>query len=387
VNILYHFRTRGTGAEAVHIAGIVRAFEKMGHRVILSSPTGIDPRETAGASPFVDRGGGGLVKWMARLTRMMPRVLFELAEVAYNVPAYLRNLRLARANGCGMIFERHAFFLFSTALIARQMKCPLVVEVNELAGDARIRAQPVLGPLARWADRLVFRTARLIVVVSPHLKRRVVGYGVPEERVLVLPNAVSEEELNPAGGDGEPELRLPRPGFMLGFAGWLVEWHRLDFIIGALACPEFREVVLVIIGEGPLRAELEAQAKAAGVRVHFAGALPHSQIPAAVRELDACVVPHSNEYRSPIKLFEFMAQGRAVLAPATEPISSVVKDGEDALLFTPLDEESFRAALRKLLQDSGLKESLGRRARAAVEERHTWERNAARIMENPDLTA
>ena len=52
MNILYHFRTRGTGAEAVHIAGIVRALEKMGHHVILSSPTGVDPRKTAGETPF-----------------------------------------------------------------------------------------------------------------------------------------------------------------------------------------------------------------------------------------------------------------------------------------------------------------------------------------------
>ena len=71
MRILYHFRTRGTGAEAVHIAGIVRAFEKMGHEVVLSSPTGVDPRETAGMTPFANAGsrGGQSGDWRSRALR------------------------------------------------------------------------------------------------------------------------------------------------------------------------------------------------------------------------------------------------------------------------------------------------------------------------------
>ena len=52
MNILYHFRTQGTGAEGVHISGIASALEKLGHQVHFSSPTGVDPRLTAGRNPF-----------------------------------------------------------------------------------------------------------------------------------------------------------------------------------------------------------------------------------------------------------------------------------------------------------------------------------------------
>jgi len=373
VNILYHFRTRGTGAEAVHISGIVRAFEKMGHQVFLSSPTGVDPRRGAGSNPFA----GGPVSG-AGLTRFLPRGLFDLVEFLYNFPAFFRNLRLTRQHGCGMIYERHAFFLFSTALVARLRGCPLVIEVNELVGDPRIRAQPLFAWVARWTDRFLFRRAQLIVTVSPHLKRRVVEYGIPEGRVIVLPNAVSEEEL--AIPPAPLDFGVESGGFVLGFAGWLVEWHRLDFLIQALGTPQFASVVLVLIGDGPLRATLDSQARSLGVRVHFAGALAHSAMPAALRAMDACVVPHSNAYRSPIKLFEFMAQERAVLAPRTEPIESVLRDGEEGLLFTPLDIESFRSALQRLLDSNELCRSIGRNARRLVEERHTWEQNARRIM-------
>jgi glycosyltransferase involved in cell wall biosynthesis len=372
MNILYHFRTRGAGAEAVHISGMVRAFEKMGHRVFLSSPTGVDPRQTAGATPFASKTAKG-----SSITRL-PRGLFELLEFLYNIPAFFRNRRLARRHDCGLIYERHAFFLFSSALLGR----PLVVEVNELVGDPRIRAQPLFSALARRTDRFLFRRARLIVTVSPHLKRRVMEYGIPGERILILPNAVSEEELA-LPSDSAPFSIQPL-AFSLCFLGWLVEWHRLDFIIEALAAPQFASVTLVLIGEGPLQPALDAQARALGVRVHFAGPLPHSAIPAALRAMDACVVPHSNNYRSPIKLFEFMAQERPVLAPRTEPIESVVRDGEEALLFTPLDIPSFQSALQKLLDSKKLRESLGRNARRLIEQRHTWAENARKVLSQLD---
>jgi glycosyltransferase involved in cell wall biosynthesis len=380
--LLYHFRTRGAGAEAVHISGIVRAFEKMGHRVILSSPTGVDPRQTAGSSPFSRPGVA------ARIARLLPGPLFELLELLYNLPAFTRNLRLVRKHDCRLIYERHAFFLFSTALVARLRHCPLIVEVNELVGDPRLRAQPLFSRLARWTDRFLFRRARLIVVVSPHLKRRVQEYGIPEDRILILSNAVSEDDLVPPP---EPSTAVPlsihqssiinhQSPFILGFTGWLVQWHRLDFLIQALALPEFASVTLLLIGEGPLQSALESQARALGVRVQFHGPLPHSAIPAALRAMDACVVPHSNDFRSPIKLFEYMAQERPVLAPRTEPIESLLTDGKEALLFTPLDPESFRSALRKLLASKELRTSLGRAARRLVQEHHTWEQNALKIM-------
>jgi glycosyltransferase involved in cell wall biosynthesis len=380
MNILYHFRTRGTGAEAVHISGIVQALEKMGHQVILSSPTGVDVRQTAGSTPF-SAAASGSRGWIARLVDRLPRGLFEVVEFLYNVPAYVRNRRLLRRHDCRLIYERHAFFLFSTALLARLYGRPLVVEVNELIGDSRVRAQPVFSWLGRWTDRFVFRRARLIVVVSPYLKRRVVReYGISEDKVLVLPNGIS------AHNAGHPArsafIAHPAAGFLLGFVGWMVEWHRLDFVIEALAAPEFSAVELVIIGEGPLQSTLAAQAGTQGVRVRFVGALPHAEIPAALREMDACVVPHSNEYRSPIKLFEYMAQERPILAPRTEPIETVLTHGVDGLLFTPLDVESFRGELRKLLVSNGLRESIGKAARRTVEEKYTWERNALRIMES-----
>ena len=282
MNILYHFRTQGTGAEGVHISGIATAFERLGHRVIFSSPTGVDPRTTAGANPFAEKQRRSL---LARLAAHAPALVFELLEIAYNLVAAARNRALLARENCTLIYERHAFFLCATAFLAQRRRLPLVVEVNELAGDERVRADPWLLPLARLADRLTFQRASLIVVVSPHLRRRIAALGIAPEKILVLPNAVSTESLDtPAEGAPVRARHHCTEAIVIGFVGWFVAWHRLDQLLDAFA-PLARDeprLRLLLVGDGTLRAALSAQAATLGIadRVIFTGPLPHAEIPA-----------------------------------------------------------------------------------------------------------
>ena len=383
MKVLYHFRTRGTGAEGVHIAGIANAFGELGHRVIFSSPTGVDPRATAGASPY---GEAGRRSWLAGLSRKVPAFGFELLELGYNATAFFRNAAILRREPCGLIYERHAFFLCSTALLARRFRVPLVVEVNELVGDARVRRQPTFARLARWCDRVIFRAADVIVVVSPHLKRRIEACGIDGGKVLVLPNAVNRADFEKMA-DGRDVRRRHGLGdaTVVGFVGWFVPWHRLEMLVEAFAesCGRHAGMKLLLVGEGELRGALDRCARELGIadRVVFAGAAPHGEIPAHVAAMDICVVPHSNEYRSPIKLFEYMGQGRAVVAPRTEPVGMVVADGLNGLLFEPESKEQLAARLAVLAGDAALRWRLGEQARRDVLEKHTWTRNASRVLE------
>ncbi len=383
MTILFHFRTQGTGAEGVHLAGMAAAFERLGHRVIFSSPTGVDPRTSAGANPFADKERG----FLARLAAKAPAFFFELLEIGYNLVAGARVQAALHRHRCDCIYERYAFFLCVTALLAARRNVPLIVEVNELAGDERIRAKPWLLPLAHLADRITFQRARLIVVVSPHLRRRVAEMGIAEEKIVVLPNAVSEETLGaPADGAAIRARHGCEDAVVIGFVGWFVIWHQLELLIAEFAELPIR-TRLLLVGEGPQQAAIAVQIAALGIerRVIFAGAVPHSEIPDHIAAMDICIVPHSNEYRSPIKLFEYMARGRAVVAPRTEPIAEIIRHGENGLLFTLGDAEDLRTQLAALLADRGLRERLGRQARADVEARHTWTQNARTVVARAGL--
>jgi glycosyltransferase involved in cell wall biosynthesis len=382
MNILFHFRTQGTGAEGVHIAGMAGGFRRLGHSVTFLSPGSVDPTATAGENPFQSHRRGLL----SRLAARAPRFVFELLEIVYNFVAGVRLVRLLKGGRYDLIYERHAFFLCVTALLAQRRRIPLVVEVNELAGDERIRAQPWLLPLARWADRITFRRADLVVAVSPHLQRRIAALGTPFEKILVLPNAVEESAL-----DQVPNPSPIRERFhggettIVGFAGWFVPWHKLDMLVAEFAAlaPASSNLRLLLVGDGPLRGALEEQATRLGIadRLLLPGAIPHAEMPNYLNAMDIAVVPHSNAYRSPIKLFEYMAAGRAVVAPCTEPIALVVRHNENGLLFAPENADDLRTQLCRLVSDPALRARLGAQARSDVQAHHTWTRNARAVLD------
>ncbi len=387
MHILYHFRTRGVGAEGVHIAGVANAFRELGHQITFSSPTGIDPTRSAGADPFASTRATARSRVLEPLARAAPGLVFETMELAYNWVSLARNLQLVRQHQIDAIYERHAYFGCSTALLGRWARVPFALEVNELVGDERVRAEPALTPVALTTDRLVFSQARVIVVVSPHLRRLLISRGVDGSKIIVQPNAVCRAEVE-TPADPEPvRQRFQLHGsLVVGFVGFFVQWHRLDWLVEAFAglcrAEPQQNPKLLLLGEGPLKQQLQQQARALGVldRLVFAGAVPHEQVFAHIAAFDLGVIPFSNAYRSPIKLFEYMAQGRPVVAPATEPIQMVLEDGETGLLFEPESAAALEAALRRAAAEPQLRAELGRAAREQVLARHTWTRNAEEVL-------
>jgi len=104
-------------------------------------------------------------------------------------------------------------------------------------------------------------------------------------------------------------------------------------------------------------------------------------LPGHVAAFDIAVMPDSNEYGSPMKIYEYMAMGKPVVAPRLGPLEDGIVDGETGILFPRRDAAALRAALEKLLRDDRLRAGMGARARDHVLAKHTWDRNAARILE------
>jgi len=142
-------------------------------------------------------------------------------------------------------------------------------------------------------------------------------------------------------------------------------------------------VVFTVVGEGPARPGLEALAAALGVaeRVRFAGLVAPAAVPATVAGFDIAVQPRVVDYASPLKIFDYMAAGRAIVAPDQPNIREVLEHGRTALLFDPVRPGALWDALATLLADPGLRQRLGAAARAELERRDfTWRGNAARIV-------
>ncbi|MDP9370186.1 MAG: glycosyltransferase, partial [Chloroflexota bacterium] len=141
---------------------------------------------------------------------------------------------------------------------------------------------------------------------------------------------------------------------------------------------------LLIVGEGPERPALEALASDLGIgpSTTFTGAIPHEEVPGYLAAMDIAVAPYDERtdfYFSPLKLFEYMAASRPVVAADIGQIRDCVRHGETGLLYPPGDVVGLADALAVLIDDSQLAATIGRAGQEGVQAHHTWEGNARAV--------
>lgn len=375
MKILYHHRTQAEDGQAVHIRALIAAFRALGHEL---REVSLVPRTAAPGPARPAR-----FAWVARA----PRFARELAEYGYGRVARGRLLAAAREFGPDFLYERYAFGNTAGIHAARVLAKPLVLEVNSPMVLELERTRGLSFPaLARRIEGEVFRSATLVCAVTGVLRDMLVELGVARERILVTPNGVDLERYAyapDARARARAALGLGAGALLLGFVGFYRDWHRLDLVLEALRAPELAAAELVLVGEGPAREALEGRARELGLgaRVHFVGPRAHAEIPALLPAFDLALVPAINAYASPLKLFEYMAAGLAVVAPDQPNLREVLTHERDALLVPSGQPAPLRAALVRLALDAPLRARLGAAARARVTALDlTWQGNARRVL-------
>ncbi len=366
MRILYSHRIQSRDGQSVHVEELVAALRALGHEVVVVGPG------------FYEQSGfGGESALVARLRRLLPGAVGELAELAYNIPAYRRLARACNALKPELIYERYNLYYLAGAWLARRRGIRFFLEVNGPLAEERTRHGGLkLRALARRCEGFVWRAADLAFPVTAVLRERLLAVGVKPDRARVVPNGVVLERFS---------VRAAAAGAVpvLGFVGFVRDWHGLDTVIRGMAAHPETRVVFRVVGEGPAKPGLEGLAAELGVadRVRFAGLVPHENVPETVAGFDIALQPRSVDYASPLKIFDYMAAGRAIVAPDQPNIREVLEDGRTALLFDPARPEAMWEAVARLLADPALRERLGRAARAELEQRdYTWRGNAARIV-------
>jgi glycosyltransferase involved in cell wall biosynthesis len=367
MRILYSHRIGSKDGQGVHLEALVAALRAEGHEVRVVGPAAFAEAELGGES--------GLV---ARIRRSLPRFAAELAELAYSVPAYWRLAREARAFRPDAIYERYNLFYLSGAWLARRLRLPFLVEVNAPLAEERARFGGLaLGALARWSEGFVWRRATRVLPVTQVLADRVAAAGVDPARITVVPNGIDLADFpEPAPAPGGDPL-------VLGFVGFVRDWHGLDAVLrGIAAWRGPTRLALTVVGEGPARPGLEALAAELGIadRVRFTGLAQRAAIPGHVAGFDIALQPASVPYASPLKVFEYMAAGRAIVAPDQPNIREVLEHGRTAMLFDPARAGAMWEAIGLLAADPALRARLGAAARAEILARDlTWAGNARRV--------
>lgn len=376
MRIIYHHRTASRDGQSTHITEMIGALRAAGHTVIECSPQ-ID----AGATGDI----GGSPGWVGRLKESLPRGLYELAELAYSIVAYRRlaqQIKLHRPDG---IYERYNLFLLAGGWAKRRFGLKLLLEVNAPMAVERVQYGGLTwARLARWAELHAWKRADIILPVTQVLADHMVALGIDRKRIVVIPNAINEAHyINlPSTDDAKSGLGL-QGRLVVGFTGFVREWDRLDRIVAWIAQQADRHNVhLLIIGDGPARAEIETAAQRLGVagRVSFTGVVPREQVPALSMAFDIALQTALVPYASPLCLFEYLALGKATVGPDQANHREILTDGVDAMLYDPDDPAGIERALDSLCEDAELRARIGQEGRRLIGQRQlTWRQHANRV--------
>lgn len=266
----------------------------------------------------------------------------------------------------GWIFKR-----YGTPWIL-QTEAPLFYEAKTE------RKALVLSGLARWMEVRAYQECDVLACVSETLKEILVrDLGVPAEKVVLVPNAVDTDFINPK----RHEPKRVFSGFTVGFVGTLYAWSGLDLLLEALRDlqTEGLDLSLVVVGDGVMKESWEAQAQQLGVsaKVAFIGKVPWLEVPGYISGFDVCYsgqvrLQIGEMYLSPLKLYEYMAMAKPVVASAFEDAQRLVREGKTGFLFRPGDKDDLKQALVKAFQSRAVLIEMGREAREEIETNHSW---------------
>lgn len=366
LTILYHHRTRARDGQSVHIDELIDAFRAAGNRVIVVGPH----RTSAMATPMEKR--------------LLPRAAYELVEFGYSLFEFAKLAVAVISYRPDALYERANLLMLSGVWTAALFRLPYLLEVNSPLAEERAQYGGLAWPrLAAWTEGVCWQAASMVLPVTSVLASYIKRVNVAAERITVMPNGVDRERFRPRDAS-TARMRLGLgQSLVLGFIGHIREWHGLDLVIDVLTRPALAEAHLLVVGDGPARPLLEERARQLELtaRVHFTGTMPRELLPEVVSCIDIALQPKVTPYASPLKLLEYMAAARAIVAPASPNIREILDDGVDGLLFAPGSAEAMACAIERLARDAPLREKLGQAAAQKLAARDlTWAGNAERVL-------
>lgn len=372
LKILYHHRVAAQDGQSVHIRELVAAFERLGHEIIFVGPS-IRPTDL-----------GEENRLLAFVRRILPLFAQEMLELVYGIRVYFKLLAAYKKHQPDFLYERYNLFLPAGTWLKKKTGIPYFVEVNAPLSEERATYSGLhLRRIARHYERMTFQNADKLFPVSEALADIITTMGAPRENITVFHNGITPVEYENADGTAiRAELGLENK-IVLGFVGFIREWHRLDRIIHILKHHGTNpDLHLLVVGGGPATDDcLElAETLNVGHRLHCVGFKDRDAIPDHLAAMDIALQPAVTGYASPLKIFEYLIAGLATIGPDQPNIREILTDRETGLLFDPQNFEEAEEAIIELSQDQDLRERIGKAGQHLIETRkYTWTHNAEEI--------
>ncbi|HLA98780.1 MAG TPA: glycosyltransferase family 4 protein [Anaerolineales bacterium] len=395
-------------AAQVHIYYTMRGLQRAGHQVTLLALQGRQVLCTQDLQVFksddLSAGHFGQLGWSGTVFFRRFESGVRRLQSVFHLPylALFDSYRMAEAasinlKGFNLIHERLNLLSLGGAWASRKLGIPFVLEVNADLLEQRkfkgIQEKGLRRLFAAWATRMCFRTAAKVICISVRLKEHLKdNWNIEASKLAVLPCAADVEAFRPGYNSG-----LVRQGLGLTnepvviWVGGFYPWHDLSLLLESFAqvLQKRPDARLVLVGDGQTRPSVAHMVMNNGLRhaVIMTGAIAHTNVPELLSIADVAVVPSAPATASlggtgtPLKLFEYMAAGKAILATALNEAAEVIQDGHNGLLVEGGDVNGFTEAMLTLLNDPVERGRLGQNARQQAVKQHSWEQYTRKLEE------
>lgn len=365
----------GQAGHTVRAQALLTAIESLGHEIVR-----VQAASGQGSQTAVNTYRQVVKKLIPRPLAMWLR---DRARVAYSTRYARRLIDAIEHHQPDIILETHIAFSLAGKIASEHTGLPLVLD--DVAPSWEEEQQYGVGAkkLARRTHREVTQHASLLVAVSGVIRQMLIAEGIPKNKVISLPNGINNAmlTLNLDGGKCRHAWNIPQDAIVIVFVGSFQPYHRVDWLLEAFAQLETSQKThLLLVGDGqraPEAKKLTAQL-GLGSRVTFTGRVPYGEVDSYIAAGDIAIMPATNTYGNPMKLYEYMALGKAIIAPDQETITEIVTDRKTALLFEPENISAMADVMAAVISDPGLRERLGRHSLEEARE-HTWIKRGSRL--------
>ena len=309
------------------------------------------------------------------------------------------------------IYERLCLGIYVGVQISQKLNIPYIIEYNgsEISmsksfSDFQYEHEDVL----LKAEEVAFKQATLISVISENVCEELVRRNVPKSKILVNPNGVDVDAYK-MENDFYRELRRNKLGInksdtVVGFIGTFGGWHGIEVIANSLnsICSRNKVIKFLFIGDGSYAHLIHEAVKKYNLadRVLFLGMKTQQEGKELLGCCDLFIAPHSAHmvdgkfFGSPIKLFEYMALGKGIIASDLEQIGEILapsikasnlstsnlSGNECGVLCKPGSTEEFIEAVLFMVNNPNISEVMGKNARIKVKNSYTWKNNIERLL-------
>jgi len=266
--------------------------------------------------------------------------------------------------------------LMSGGIICRIFGIPSVAEANGIYPDEIKMQRPlffgVVGPILKLRERILYCSATKVICVTNGIKRELTrGYGVAGGKCEVVPNGVNISLFKPCNKMVcRRALEFDENTFYLGFVGSFQPWQGLDTLIQALTIVKernCRHMKCVLVGDGDEMESLKRMVNLNSLQneIIFKGRVEYEDVPALINSFDVCLAPFKRQRNakiglSPLKLYEYLACAKPVIATRTEGVTEVIEESNCGYLFDADDANALALKIIQCFNERDILEKLGK---------------------------